>query len=453
MNSEKWAKLKRRWRRRMVVLAWILAVLVAARCIYGGVMWLRFRAEVSRIREAGYSVTLDELDAWYSIPPGEANAADIYTEAFSKLTVFTQDSEIPVVGAAPMPEPDAPFSKEMLAVMAMYVAVQKGSLALLHKAAEVEKCRYPLDLKGGIPAQPDYALSDSARRAGRTLAVEALLHVEKKRPDDAIRSIRASFALARSLSQVPTLISSLVAASLESYSRLPLPRMLTRLELTDAQLTELTAMCEDAERIDATTRAFVSERCFGLALFETHVQWELAMLRHVYALSGLLADDRSYYLFAMGRHVTATELPLAERKDAWRRLADEFDIPRRPGASWDWPFPFRFISSRFTRSLSGVISTDLQRRAGLRTARTALALERFRLKHGKLPDALSELVPGFLKSVPFDPFDGKPLRYKKLEKGHMVWSIGEDGTDHDGGVREDPETAMPGRDIVFTVKR
>ena len=80
----------------------------------------------------------------------------------------------------------------------------------------------------------------------------------------------------------------------------------------------------------------------------------------------------------------------------------------------------------------------------LRTARVALAVERFRLANGKLPDKLDELSPMFLKKIPADPFDGKPLHYKKLDKGYVVYSIGEDGKD-DGGNKKN--------DITFTVER
>lgn len=49
--------------------------------------------------------------------------------------------------------------------------------------------------------------------------------------------------------------------------------------------------------------------------------------------------------------------------------------------------------------------------AYLRCAKTACAVERFRLKHGKLPEKLEKLVPEFLAEIPIDPFDGKNLRY------------------------------------------
>jgi hypothetical protein len=59
-------------------------------------------------------------------------------------------------------------------------------------------------------------------------------------------------------------------------------------------------------------------------------------------------------------------------------------------------------------------------------ARTACALERYRLEHGTFPDSLT--------NGPMDVMDGKPLRYRKTsDGGYVLYSIGWNGVD-DGGV-------------------
>ncbi len=63
----------------------------------------------------------------------------------------------------------------------------------------------------------------------------------------------------------------------------------------------------------------------------------------------------------------------------------------------------------------------------------AIALERFRLRNGRLPGSLAELSPDFLTAVPLDGMDGKPLRYQLKPDGtFLLYSVGEDGRD-DGG--------------------
>ncbi len=64
---------------------------------------------------------------------------------------------------------------------------------------------------------------------------------------------------------------------------------------------------------------------------------------------------------------------------------------------------------------------------------TAIALKRYQLPHHHLPDKLEELVPDFLKSVPTDCMDGRPLRYRRNADGtFLLYSVGDNGKD-DGG--------------------
>jgi len=94
--------------------------------------------------------------------------------------------------------------------------------------------------------------------------------------------------------------------------------------------------------------------------------------------------------------------------------------------------------------------------AQLRTARVGLAIQRYRLATGNLPDTLDALVPTYIDAVPEDPFDGRTLRYEKLETGFVVYSVGEDRRD-DGGKERLPRgkgTKAPSSwDITFIVER
>lgn len=63
----------------------------------------------------------------------------------------------------------------------------------------------------------------------------------------------------------------------------------------------------------------------------------------------------------------------------------------------------------------------------------AIALKRYSLRHGKLPDKLDALVPEFVSAVPVDYMDGQPLRYRLNADGSfLLYSVGENLTD-DGG--------------------
>jgi hypothetical protein len=83
--------------------------------------------------------------------------------------------------------------------------------------------------------------------------------------------------------------------------------------------------------------------------------------------------------------------------------------------------------------LANTVLKTLRMEAARRVIITVIALKRFELKHGKLPEKISEHAPEFLSAVPIDPFDGQPLRYRPNGDGtFLLYCVGEDGVD-DGG--------------------
>ena len=87
-------------------------------------------------------------------------------------------------------------------------------------------------------------------------------------------------------------------------------------------------------------------------------------------------------------------------------------------------------------------------RAMMRCAAVALAAERYRIAERHWPDDLNALVPRYLAAVPVDPFDGRPLRLRRLPDGIVVYSVGPDRADDAGKLdRANPET--PNTDMGF----
>lgn len=67
----------------------------------------------------------------------------------------------------------------------------------------------------------------------------------------------------------------------------------------------------------------------------------------------------------------------------------------------------------------------------------ALAMRCYYLDHGNFPQALGELTPQYLDSVPLDPFSGSIFVYRRLPDGFLLYSIGPNGRD-DGGLEKTP---------------
>lgn len=113
---------------------------------------------------------------------------------------------------------------------------------------------------------------------------------------------------------------------------------------------------------------------------------------------------------------------------------------------------FYIFSGILEPALKRSFEENLRDRAYLRAAQVVLAIERYRLEHGVLPENVSALVPDFLTEIPSDPFTDAPLLYRRLETGYAVYSVGSDAED-DGGI--DVDEKQPGqswRDLDYAVK-
>jgi hypothetical protein len=146
----------------------------------------------------------------------------------------------------------------------------------------------------------------------------------------------------------------------------------------------------------------------------------------------------------MATNIAAAEAPFPERLT----LGQQANV-----ATLSPPSRLLIFSRMLLPSLNKAFQRDADHTALVRTTQTAIAVERFRLAHsGNLPASLNDLVPAYLPSVPCDPFDGQPLRYKLLGPGYVVYSIGSDMRD-DGGVEADPKKPGSTNDITFTLER
>ena len=77
-----------------------------------------------------------------------------------------------------------------------------------------------------------------------------------------------------------------------------------------------------------------------------------------------------------------------------------------------------------------------------------IAIEKYRLATSDYPERLSQLVPGYLETIPTDRFThGDPLKYKRTDTGYVLYGVGMDRDDHGG----EPGDGTSGWDIVLRV--
>ena len=60
------------------------------------------------------------------------------------------------------------------------------------------------------------------------------------------------------------------------------------------------------------------------------------------------------------------------------------------------------------------------------------ALAVYRTSHDYYPEKIDDLVPAVIGKVPVDFYEGKPLVYKRLNDGYLIYAVGANGKDDAG---------------------
>ena len=456
MNDGVKALQKRRKIRLSHVLIALLLAGVAAFAIFRLSTKFKLRARIDAIYAAGYPVTGAELDQWYSIPPDAENAAHIIEEGFSFYEAWDKDksASLPLIGRAELPARTQPLPKEMKTLIAQYIADNNEALDLFHEGSQIEDCRYPIDLTAGlVTLTPNLT---ELRSAVMLLVLDAVLHAENGLSQSATRSAASAFGLARSLAREPVTVSQLVRAACQNLALSAVEQVVNRTELTEEQLLELIASVNESERISDMSCAFVGERCAGIGFFRgpesvgpDFMGGGGPIFRSVLALYkgvGMADADAVIYLDLMEGYLKAAQLPMHQRLEA----VNAVDARLRSTSK------VHVMLHSIMPALSRITTIETRAIAHLRAAQVALAIQRYRLAADRFPNKLADVVPAYIETVPKDPFDGNDLRYKKLEPGFVVYSIGEDLSD-DGGKEEQRRKTRgqepPNWDVVFIVER
>ena len=152
----------------------------------------------------------------------------------------------------------------------------------------------------------------------------------------------------------------------------------------------------------------------------------------------ILTSGRPEYLRLMNKTVEAAKLPIEQQESAMNAIDQEVRATSTPLVRMLMP------------AICKVGEAYRRHEASLRCALCMVAAERFRLQHGDWPASLKEMADkGWIEAVPIDPFDGKPLRYKRVVgEGVIIYSVGFDHVDNDGALNR-ARPRDPGTDWGF----
>ena len=446
------------WKRRK---RWAL-VLMALLVVLGFVGW-RFSAssgvkrQVAELKKHGLPTTAVELDRWYTNVPAVDNAALQFLEAFRAYNPPGRTNNPSEMKAEEMVVGQELPPKLAEAVEAL-VNKNGEAFELVHRAAALRRNRYPIDLtKGWTTLLPHLA---QLKQLALLMKWDAIRHSRMGNREAALKSLRSGLAIAASLENEPLYISAMVRIAIISIMVPALERVVTEHALTEEELrgmVELFTTMEERGR-RSLKRGLAGDRGGAIPMFDMNYRTFEAIMAgstlpaafdamhpslqfgfyELTRVTGLRDADLAFHLETMAEIERALDLDYPEMLET----AEEIQARVNEEVA---AHPIRYLlSAQILPAVAEGLRKEATLVARLRCARVALAVERYRLKHGgALPSSLKELVPEFLPQVVENPMTGEALSYEIISGGYRLVAEGV----------KDAEKKSDKADVDFTVMR
>lgn len=370
--------------------------------------------------------------------PNAQNAAPVYRQLTKLLTAKPIAGDNIVARVTGKRMPDA----AQLAQIRTELKARPEVLALIHKAASRPKCNFDRDYALGPKLMfPEYA---KMRGAARTLTAESTVMLADGKPFDAIENQTLGFNIARHAASEPTLISGLVGIAVDA--------------LTLRGMEKALYVAGDKPGVAAAVENAIA------------TNWQPHSYKHALGgesilfgviLEGLHEKGMSYDADIAAAYKAAQQK--SSDTPGWEPFLDAngaflVDVIRGAQKAGDRPYP---EALPFLQKMNPAIENDKSNahvladilvpiysqalnkyasdEARVSVVRCAASVLAWRQAHGSLPKSLAEAMP----KVPVDPYNGKPLRYRLVGSGFVVYSVGPTGK-FDGGTPDKKPDANEG---------
>lgn len=394
----------------------MIAILLIANAIWVWRSGAKLRAEIESIRAAGDPVTLPEL-AGQPVAP-EKNADTYLSRAEKDLEAIGRELN-EVYSSDSFHE--GRLSEEQLALVEKTLAAYPDVLPLLEQAAAAEEYHLVMDYGLSPTAfMAEYTLRLSRLRSvGRLLKARSLLLAEQGNRDAALRSTMLTLRLTRF--QDPMIIGYLVNVAVRGMAIDSASRLLQGGAVSDELHHELETLLAQHDTMPAFREALCTDRAFGISSFRETIPGRNNWLFRAY-----WDPEEIAYLKLIKQEMTLTELPFSEVTQI-----------RHQTKSGAWGMLGGLVAPAAEKAREAA-ERD---RANVACLRVVNALVR-REKPDQPPKAdLSDL--GLPAEASRDPFNGQPLRVKKVAGGWLVYSVGADLNDDGGDEKKDVVLAPP----------
>jgi hypothetical protein len=419
------------WRKVLLVFVIVSMSFVAGIMLLSYLNGKRLGWEIIRINKIGEPSLFTNLRP-KPASPGTEDAADCYVDAMWQI----QPGELPElmkvntffrVNMAVLP-PDK-FPADSRKTVTQILSRTEALLAKFDKGAELELTGFDIGILHGH--QICKSRLDSTQAAFFLLSLRTLNAVSTADAVKAGKSIESTLKLMRVFDSQPTMlvqVSKMICVRLVCSDVL---LFLERCRPSEQQLSKLQALLEDTFPSNSLEASLLAERVYQLEI----------------ARNLIPADIASKYLTADAPAMPERlELPrliwprMRMRAGAvkyMRNMAWYIEAARRP-----WPVSLDKIidansavarrSGKLTSALIPFSRLTTETLAVIQSTTAAVAIERYRLQNGSLPDSLDALCPQFIKSIPLDPYTGNPLLYVREGDSFTVYSTGSNRVDDKG---------------------
>jgi hypothetical protein len=403
-------------------------------------------AKLAQLRAGGVPLTAAEMGKMIPDPDPEHDAHHVLREAFA-VGHGPAGGDVPIVSRGVMPPRTQPFAESTMQSMAVYLTDADTALA-----------RIPDDLQG-IWFSMGWARGFTNLSAIPFTKIRSLLHLltvkaiyEAERGDGrkAAEALSKGFAVTGTLNG-DSLVSAMVRVACAGILCDATERVLNRVALSDADLVAISQSIGLA-RVDDFEATFMAERHMGIFAFDgvrgayqrnraiKMMIWKVAQWFRRNRQPLYRDEDYLVFLNVIDELQRARRLPGMDRVRRQEQLIQYYTNNTRSIMA-------NMVMPNWTKAMRTATETEAQ----LVTLKTALAVERYRLAHnGALLETLEALVPQYLPSPARDPMDEQPLRFKKLPRGYVVYSIGVDGVDNGGTERAGLTNNY---DVTITIER
>lgn len=453
-----------------IVVGSLIALLFLVCAVWDYRATRRLEKTLARIEESGGPLTLADLEKEYEESLRGKNGAKYYRAASELMEENDRPYELREELPIAYRERAAlgkRLSPEVMKKAEVYLESNKEFLNLVEKGASCESCVFDLNFTDGAGMPLPHL--GKMRDAGRLLKLRGLIEATNGNTERAIETATISFKLAGSLKKEPILISALVRKAILETAVAQVEYQLSIVQLPNDQLQKLDSAISSEINMQQHHRVFLAERGLGIWVFSkmldendfgflvTSADSVSPIGRKIRGallifLGGPIKNQFSRYIDNMTELIELTKLPPRQARKQVVEHGKEFEKRFKDSGVFHRinNFMLGLLLPALTRSYDALLISH--ERLGM--ARVALAVEAYRNDNGSLPLSLDELTPKYIDEIPEDYFSDGKVKFVKLSKGYLIYSVGMDEKDNAGTFNPERfDDWSEGYDIVFRVVR